>query len=152
MTDCGVCGNRQAIGNAVVEGARVAVCQRCANYGRKLELFEEYLPPRREYAPRQSKRELVLSDDYAIIIQKARRGKGLSRDEFAKKVAMHESEIKSFEEGRVKPSPEKAKKLEYELGVTLLVPEAEDNSPRASVIKSGEAEEPTLADFIKKKK
>ena len=151
MTDCGVCGKRQAIGTAAVEGARMAVCQRCANYGRKLELFDEYRPPAREYSPRPPKRKMVLHEDYSIIIIKARQAKGLRREDLAKKVSMHESEIKSFEDGRAKPAPDNATKIEYALGVTLLVPETDSVLPHSKVTKSGDASEPTLADYIKKK-
>ncbi|MFA4946235.1 MAG: multiprotein-bridging factor 1 family protein [Candidatus Micrarchaeia archaeon] len=150
MDECSVCGRNESVGTALIEGARVTVCARCVGYGKNVDL----------YAPAQSGRpafvrakpvELVPAEDCGQRITRAREAKGWTRRELAERVPVHESEIKSFEDGRVKPLPEKAKKLEYILGAKLLVP-AEDNSPAKPILPKPASGEATLEDYLKRKR
>ena len=154
MAECGVCGADEAIGTAEVEGARIAVCRRCSRFGGKLELFQAYAPQFRQFAPRQKtpKAEYELVEDYAARIAKAREAKGWTRKELEAKVAMHENDINSFEQNRVKPLEAQARKLEYALDVKLLSPKvAEDSTRPAAALPAAAVGEPTLADYLKKK-
>ncbi|MFH1779906.1 MAG: multiprotein-bridging factor 1 family protein [Candidatus Micrarchaeota archaeon] len=143
MDDCQVCG-RPAIGNGRVEGSIIPLCNNCKSYATNFSLFDEYKPLRQE----NQRKELIVCSDYAKKIRQAREKEGLNRKEFAAKLQIKENELVSFEETRIKPTITQAKKLEYTLGIKLLVPEEQGSLEPASKKNFGP---PILGDFIKKK-
>jgi len=118
--ECQTCG-RNAAGEGVVEGARVPLCERCSGYA---DDFSYYAPPTVKKKPNALpakaicvSREIV--DDYGKVIARARDSRGMTRKELAAKLFIHESELASFEESRIKPSETLAKKIEFALGIKL---------------------------------
>jgi putative transcription factor len=123
--DCEICGG-QAVYEAVVEGARLAVCEKCAKFGKIIKSLEEpaggvdvgekTLVKRQR--PALAEEDLV--DDFASMIKSAREKTGVSRTDFAKRLAVKESELEKIESGRLKPDMKIVGKLERALGIKLL--------------------------------
>jgi putative transcription factor len=63
---------------------------------------------------------LVLIENYGQKIHKAREAKGLSHEQLGNKVSARVPELKHIESGKLRPGDELVKKLEKELGITLL--------------------------------
>lgn len=172
IPECHVCG-KQAEGTGVVEGARVDLCKNCVNYARD---FSYYKSPAQVRALQQSQQapaftrkthvQFELATDYAKRLREAREKKGWTREELGKQTLISLQEIKSFEEARVKPNVEQARKLEFALGVKLLETQEAENVERTPITET-ELERmarenasrrgdggggPTLADLVQVKK
>ncbi len=148
--DCHICG-REAVGEGTVEGAKVALCDRCVRYAKRFTVYEEYLPPKPVAAPKQAQKTVSLVEDYARKIKSAREKKGLSREGFAKKFFIGVSDIAAFGEGRLKPVEDQAKKIEYALGISLFEQESIESIAKSERLpKRGGGL--TLADVVDVKK
>jgi putative transcription factor len=99
-------------------------------------------------APREV-RELDLAENYAEIIQKARRKQGLSQEDLAMRVKERLSMIQKIELGKMVPNMRLARTLEHVLRVKLLVMVAEPPAPKLA---ASAARETTLADIAKIRK
>jgi putative transcription factor len=66
--------------------------------------------------------DMILVEDYAIIIRNARQKAGLSQEELAQKVGERISTLQAIEAGRLKPEKKTIRGLERELGISLLEP------------------------------
>jgi putative transcription factor len=97
-------------------------------------------------APREVQ-ELDISDNYAQIIQKARRKHELSQEDLAMKVKERLSVIRKIELGKMIPNMRLAKELEHVLRVKLLVLTSEPPVPKTAV--PGATKEVTLADVAR---
>jgi putative transcription factor len=106
------------------------------------------LPPKSpdRRAPREVQ-ELDISDNYAQIIQKARRKHELSQEDLAMKVKERLSVIRKIELGKMIPNMRLAKELEHVLRVKLLVLTSEPPVPKTAV--PGATKEVTLADVAR---
>ncbi|MBI5036774.1 multiprotein-bridging factor 1 family protein [Candidatus Micrarchaeota archaeon] len=152
MESCHICGN-DAIGTGYVEGAKIALCERCAEHSKRFQLFEQYRPQQPKPAQRKEKPEQELVAGFGRKIMKARvETKSLSREDFAKQMLISEPDLRAYEEERRKPLPDVAKKIEYALGITLveskIAEEVEQQQAKSVPFKK----EFTLGDIIKIKK
>ena len=147
MADCDICG-RPATTKAIVEGATLSVCARCVSYGR--ELCAPTI--RRPNAPRPMV-ELEVIEGYGRTVRQARERAGLTRMELARKLFIVENVLERIESEHLKPNEAVAKKLEKELGITLLGSRDEDK-PQAKSFSSGQPSGRglTLADLVEIKK
>ena len=129
MADCDICG-RPATTKAIIEGATLSVCARCVQYGRELSA-----PATRR--PQQSRPmvELEVVEGYGRIVRQARERAGLTRQELARKLFILENVLERIENEHLKPNEAVAKKLEKELGITLLGPRGE--APSFKIRKRG---------------
>lgn len=93
--------------------------------------------------------DMVLIEDYADTIRKARQKKSLSQEELAQKVGERISTLQSIESGRLKPERKTIRGLERELEISLLEPI--DLVPLRITREKGSAG-PTLGDVVKVKK
>ena len=149
MPDCDICG-KPAVTTAIVESARLSVCERCVSYGRELAPYAA--ASGRKTAPRPPA-ELDVVEDYGKIVVQARQRAGMTRQELARKLFVFESVLSRVEEGKLKPSVELSKKLEESLGITLLEerkPEQEQQKTISQERHQGRGL--TLADVVNIKK
>ncbi|MFH0834933.1 MAG: multiprotein-bridging factor 1 family protein [Candidatus Micrarchaeota archaeon] len=150
--ECQTCG-KNAAGEGLVEGARVPLCERCAGYA---DDFSYYAPPKtakkkpNELPAKAVRVSMEIADDYGKIIARARDARGMTRKELAAKLFIHENELASFEESRIKPSETLAKKLEFALGVKLFEEIEVDTERKAAASKKNEGV--SLADVLEVKK
>jgi len=120
----------------VVDGANMRVCSRCSRLGR---------PARDETPPTLPQKmstntvmqvyrkpvavvpddELVIREDYALVIRKAREAAGLTQEQLGMKVNEKSSVIGKLESGKLKPSVQLAKKLEHLMKIRLFEIEAD---------------------------
>ncbi|HET6398490.1 MAG TPA: multiprotein bridging factor aMBF1 [Candidatus Thermoplasmatota archaeon] len=64
--------------------------------------------------------ELVLVEDFGTRIHKARDAKGWTHDQLGDKVRARVPELRQIEAGKMRPSDDLVKRLEKELGITLM--------------------------------
>ncbi len=151
MESCHVCGN-DALGTGLVEGAKVALCDRCARYAGKFELFESYRPARPAPLRKAEAPEADFVPGFGLKLKNAREKKGLSREELGKKLLVSEADLRAFEEERRKPLPDLVRKLEYELGISLLSSNLDKEIQKQQQRPMARGQELTLGDIIKIKR
>ena len=179
MPSCELCGRTmKGRGRDVrIEGADIRVCPQCAERFGSQEsasekrsthsktqpswtrsptpqtTFRSSSPPRKTAQKRTEVTldDMILIEDYAIVIRNARQKAGLSQEELAQKVGERISTLQAIESGRLKPTKKTIRGLERELDISLLepigpVPIKPSTSTRST--------EPTLGDrvVIKRKK
>ncbi len=141
---CEMCGKDfPYLKKVLVDGVPLMVCPDCARFGeesgakaakkeaptpgvisQRLERREKRMQMRNIY----TQEEEVLALDSGERILKARRSKGYSQDELARKLNEKKSVIQKLEHGDMIPTDELIKKLERELGIKLM-----EKSERVSV-------------------
>lgn len=139
--ECYVCG-KPAEGTGVVEGASVDLCDNCADYARDFRYYQlpelQRTTQVQQQVPafaRKTQSQFELVADYSKRLREAREKKGWTREELGKQTLISRQEITSFEEARVKPTVEQARKLEFKLGVKLLEMQSFE-SERAPITKT----------------
>lgn len=154
---CEVCGQeiRGEPRRRVIEGAKMVVCGRCAQFG-----SEEWSPnqsktpikrttrrssprPRRNYV--EEAEELVLVDNYGEKIRKARQKAGFTVEDLSRKINEKESFIKKLEKEDFSPTPRVREKLKRTLGIELIERAESVSGP----VLSGPRGPLTLGDMIK---
>ena len=144
MVDCDICGKKGVAFIIAVEGAKMAVCPRCAYHGKILHSLgtgekEEEAPAKMDYStPKQFRMEEEIVDGYGRKIRRAREAvkiayeevneygkkekktRGMTIEELAKKVNEKASWLDRVENERMEPNPAEAKKLEKALGIKLV--------------------------------
>ena len=156
MVDCHVCGG-EAIADAFVEGVKVPLCRDCLRYGARPEYYSRETAKRFSAPAPERKRERKpivtrrVVDGYAKTISEARKARGWTRLQLAKKSGVAESEITAFEDERLHPDVKSAEKLEHALKIRLLKEiEEEPHFSLASRETSGEGV--SLGDLVDFKK
>ncbi|MDD2655086.1 MAG: multiprotein-bridging factor 1 family protein [Candidatus ainarchaeum sp.] len=144
MVDCDICGRKGVAFIIAVEGAKMAVCPRCAYHGKILHSLEggeaeQEAPAKIDYStPRQFRVEDEIVDGYGRKIRRAReavkiayeevneygkkekKARVMTIDELARKVNEKASWLDRVENERMEPTLEEAKKLEKALGIKLV--------------------------------
>ncbi|MBI5226913.1 TIGR00270 family protein [Candidatus Micrarchaeota archaeon] len=119
MEACQICG-KEAVGEGYVEGAKVPLCHTCAQYGNRLQLYQQFQPPKP--APKvHLKDEQHFIENAGSTIKSARELKGWDRTQLGKRLFISETDIRAFEDDRRFPTPAQVEKLEHELGIKLVV-------------------------------
>lgn len=90
---------------------------------------------------------MVLVGDYGARIHKARDAKGWTHEQLGNKVSARVPELKHIEAGKLRPGDELTKKLEKELGITLL--ERVEGAPESAKPKKGASSGLTIGDLLK---
>lgn len=138
---CEVCG-REIRGEPyyrIIEGGRLTVCSQCSKFSD--QEWDPRVPKarksptrRRSAQPKPRRRSdieaaenLELVEGYGMVIKKARQKKGMSVEDFAKKISEKESVVKKLEKEDINPPLNLVRKVQHELGVNLLE-EAETSS------------------------
>ncbi len=149
---CELCGKEEGnLRRVIIEGAEMRVCSACALYGK-------VLPEERKPKPVSIKakgkyygkdvfekmgKELV--PDWGKKIKKAREKKGISREELGALVGEKTTAIAKIENQELRPSDEKAKKLEKLLDIVLF------QEVESAVMKKRERTSLTIGDIGFKK-
>jgi putative transcription factor len=134
---CEVCG-REILGTPqrrVIEGAKLTVCPRCAQFGTSEWVPSRPAPvktPGRVQAtpiptsrPRirndvESVEQLELVEDYGAQIRKARQKLGLSEKDLANKMQEKESVVKNLEKQELTPDNKLITKIRKYLGIDIV--------------------------------
>ena len=156
---CEVCG-REIHGQPyyrVIEGGRLTVCSQCSKFSNqewdpKAPQARKSPTRRRSAQPAMRRRSdieaaesLELVDGYGMIIKKARQKRGLSVEDFAKKINEKESVVKKLEKEDMNPPTDLIRKVQRELGINILE-EAETSTGAVLTRPMGPR---TLGDLIK---
>ncbi len=116
----------------IIEGAKIIVCQNCAQHGKRIINKAPNIPPRKVESSKKTstakslksriepQNELEIVEDYNIKIRKVRLSLGLNQDQFAQKLNEKPSLLKRIETGKTKPSIKLAKKMEKIYGIKLI--------------------------------
>ena len=158
---CEVCG-QQIFGapiRAVIEGANMSVCAKCAKLGSGY--WEPKPQPQqratksREHQPviSYSKRKpratvtetLELVNDVGQRVRQAREGAGMSHEDLGRKTREKVSVLRKIEIGKMVPNLGLAEKLEHTLKITLRVPVEE---PKVQSVSTSKPRGKTLGDII----
>ncbi len=118
IIECVLCGKEvEQLNKVFVEGSIIDVCDKCVKFGKKISEPVAYKPIRRKIEFKEPETELI--SDYGKMIAKIRETKGLTREEFSKRISEKESVIRRIEEEQMIPNEELGKKIEGFLGVKL---------------------------------
>ncbi len=132
--ECPICGGKiWGRGQKVlIEGAKITVCQSCAQYGVKIKnepitngkVKQNYAKPKSPAKKKEYNREiddgLEIVSDYGTRIRDARNSRGLNQDQFAQKLNEKPSLLRRIETGKVEPTIKLAKKIEQVYEITLV--------------------------------
>lgn len=106
----------------MIEGAIVDACDKCSNFGTKVDIGQEsaYKAVKKTIKISELENpELELIPEYGRIIATVREDKGLTRYDFAKKINEKESVVKRLEEEGLEPDAELVRKIEDFLDIRL---------------------------------
>ncbi len=136
---------------------KLSACGKCVFLGEEI-IERQSIAEKNEFAELKS---IELIDDFGGAIKRRRESMKLSWQDLARKVLVHESELKRIEENKLNPDEKTAAKIQRELGINLFKKQGreekdeEDTNERNSRI-AGKNKAPvefTLADvaLIKRK-
>jgi putative transcription factor len=148
MSSCEMCGKDEPTILALVEGVELNVCEKCASFGKPVKRHSI----KRDLAKPEKKtileREIIqtIRENYSELIRNKREKMGLTQKDFSKFLSEKESLIHKIESGMYTPSIDLARKIEKQLGLSL-VEEKEVTSQHLKAKK----ETYTIGDVIKVK-
>lgn len=166
---CQICGGKiWKAQKVMLEGAKIIVCQSCAQHGKKLPMktktfhgkikskpSQEKSPP--QYSTSNKLRKsfedsIEIVSDFSTIIRKARTLNNLNQDQFAQKLNEKPSLLRRIESGKVVPTLNLARKIEKVYNITLLKKTSDIEVNMKKYLKK--SSDTSLGDiaFIKKKK
>jgi len=93
--------------------------------------------------------DMILIEDYAEVIRKARQRAGLTQEQLAQRIGEKYSTLQAIEAGRLKPTKKAIRGLERELKISLLEP---IGPVPVKTIKDIESRGPTLGDVVRVKR
>jgi len=115
---CELCGKEITGKSFVIEIDSVVmkVCWPCSKHGK---LYE---PKKLKQKPEEFRFRLpTVRSDYSKVIKEARKKLDLSEEELGSKIEEDSSVVKLLEQGKFKPDPTMARKIENSLGIKLVV-------------------------------
>jgi len=139
-----MCGKREGLKDAIVEGVVLRVCDGCSGFGKVIEIKKPVVRERR-FVSKENNEDIV--EDYSLKLKRAREKLDLKQEEVAKKINEKGSVIHSLEIGKLKPSLDLARKLERFFNISL-VEEVDEEKNVDIDFKGGEV---TIGDLLKKK-
>jgi len=142
---CELCGKEGITVRAMVEGAELTVCQKCAGYGATLKTQAPQAAPKKAVSTPVVQYRAVLNAGQ--LVKHAREKLGLTQKDFARKLNEHQSIIHKVEAGQ-EPSLDLARRLEKALRITLV---EEYQEVKFSPAKSSPSAGLTLGDLIRLK-
>lgn len=160
--ECEMCGKKVATRRYMVDKTVMNLGLECSKYGQPLDgtaapgskaAVHQNLERRDARGTSRSvfdaQSALVLIDGYGPKIHKAREAKGLSHEQLGNKVSARVPELKHIEAGKLRPSDDLIKKLEKELGITLMEA-VEGPAPVVSGVKKpGPSQGLTIGDLLR---
>ena len=154
--ECEMCGREGAGYVAIVEGAKLKVCEECSKLGKVISEPRGYSEMRgRESGAgeQRKKEEPEMVEDYGRRMKKAMERMGVPLSVIAEKLSEKESYLRRIENEAVMPDEHLARKIERELGIKLFE-EGGGKKGGVAVSKKGEGGLSLwdLAEMQKKKK
>lgn len=137
---CDMCSSENDSHLVKVEGTLMKVCGSCKQYGEEIRERPKTRPIRRKEQPL-----ILVMEDYATRIKKAREQRDMTQEQLAKQLRIKESQLHKFESDIHKPDLATARLLETQLRITL-TEEAEETSTTVTSTKSGPM---TIGDLLK---
>lgn len=134
-SNCDMCGRAEQLVIALIEGVEMSVCRNCASFGQILQMPKSFSLKNSFARQKPQEPQIVeqIVEEYALKIKQAREKRKLNQEEFAKMLNEKESVLHNIEAGKQKPSMELAKKLEKNLGISLIeIIEPDELSPNIS--------------------
>ncbi len=159
---CELCGRALPVpGTPVrIEGSILNVCFDCEKYGIPVERSKgvssgkkpafvsqstRQSPRRSSSRPRRTRSgrpEKILVEDYGDRIREARQKKGWSHQTLSRRIREAVTMLQNIETGKLRPSDEVVKKLERELGISLMeevtdfenVPKVGSSGPKSTTL------------------
>ena len=122
MGNCETCGSEGNLVLSLIEGVELKVCKQCSSFGQKVKkpdakrIMQKIMPTKKQ----DTEIIQIITQEYPRLIRKKREKMGLKQKEFAKFLAERESLIHKMESGTYTPSIELARKLERQLGISLV--------------------------------
>ena len=152
---CELCGKEnRGCRVALVDGVKMMLCPDCLrHHGGKIQesvrpstnvervVFQRTIKSTPKDIYKDMEKELV--SNWSDVIKEARKKKGLTREELGFKIEERTVTISKIENGDLRPSDKIVKKLEKELGISLLETVKEVSTVHHS------SEGMTLGDFIR---
>ena len=119
MSYCELCGSEiSGLSFAiVVEDVVMNVCRSCSKHGKHHDVTAK--KPKKPMEEFRFRFPMVRSD-YSKVIKEGREKFGLSHDELGSKIEEGGSVVKLLEQGKFKPDPAMAKKIENSLRIKLI--------------------------------
>ncbi|WP_380676832.1 multiprotein bridging factor aMBF1 [Salinigranum sp. GCM10025319] len=177
MPQCEMCGaSKSSLTTVKVEGAELELCDECKDFGTEVRT-ESSSSSSSKYSTSSSsgksssssssssassssssstrrRRDMFdtmdeIATDYDQRVREARESRGQSQQELAGDLNEKTSLIRKIERGDVLPSDEVRKKLERELGISLVEGQGSDDDE--SEWSSGSSTTTTLGDVVKRK-
>jgi putative transcription factor len=140
----------------VIERGRLVVCSQCAQFSnvswdpkrpkartRRGRRQRGQIPRPRSEVEAMEQMELV--EDYGVLIRKTRQRKGLTVEDFAKKIMEKESVVKKLEKEQLNPPSKLVRKIERELGIKIM----EASTPQRGTMLTRPVGARTLGEMIK---
>jgi putative transcription factor len=117
-----MCGKDEPTTLALVEGVELRVCEKCASFGKPVKRQaqrRESSMPLKKAVP---EKEIIqtIREDYSNLIRSKREKMGLTQKDFSKFLSEKESIIHKIESGMYAPPIELARKIEKQLGISLV--------------------------------
>lgn len=117
---CEMCGKLDSPLFAEVEGVEMTLCASCAKHGTIKQ--RPPLPTQRASHQARQEEDIIerVDPQLPVLLREHRRNKGIKQEEFAQKLGIKLSLYQSIESSSRKASMPLAKKLEKELGRSLI--------------------------------
>ena len=149
MTNCEMCGAEGRSYLVQVEGVELNVCKKCTSFGKAVKRPRAAARKKAEKAvpkPQRKQKEIiqVITENFSRLIREKREKLGLKQKEFAKFLSERESVIHKMESGSYIPSLNLARKIEKQLGISLI--EQKEIEPQNVKAKSASF---TIGDVVK---
>ncbi len=149
---CELCGREESrLQRIMIEGTEMMVCSSCVVYGKPVTVPKKGKPlsispsKNKDYSKdifEKMKKEIV--PDYGTRIKKAREEHGFSRQELGALIGERTTAVAKMENHELRPSDEKAKKIEKVLGITLF------QDVKQAILKKRDVTGLTIGDLLKK--
>jgi putative transcription factor len=116
MSECELCGSKNANRKTKIDGAILTACEDCVRLGQEIAMVE--LKPTKRTIPKLEGLERSVKTNFHILIKNERTKKNLTQEDLAKKLNEKSSLIKRMEDGW-EPSLGVIKKLEKFFNIKL---------------------------------
>ena len=132
--DCPICGGKiwGKAQKVLIEGAKITVCQSCAQLGKKIITKKSDIEKLAINKPKINKSKqsfkstrtlepsIEIISDYTMKIRNVRTQKNLTQEQFAQKLNEKPSLLRRIESGKVEPNLKLAKKIEEVYNIKIL--------------------------------
>ncbi len=121
---CEICGQQAGKGTRIkMDGVEMLVCSACERFGEAIVQPQQSMLAKKIFPSFEKPiafEQLLLADDFAQRIKKAREQKQLQFEELSRIVSEKASVLRHIEAGQYAPTTEIAKRLEKALGIKII--------------------------------